>query len=131
MSPLRHWRRMVVLAALDRAVRRTMPSDPSLETKHARCRRERVDPMRAAFRVAKFRASAPDWLWVADPTYVKTHSGWVYVAFIIDVYSRMVVGWQASRSLRSDQVAASLEAVARHELFLGPHDDHGPGPRRS
>jgi putative transposase len=41
----------------------------------------------------QFRAPAPDRLWVADLTYVKTHSGWVYVAFIIDVYSRMIVGW--------------------------------------
>ena len=44
----------------------------------------------------QFTAPAPNRLWVADLTYVKTHSGWVYVAFIIDVYSRMVVGWQAS-----------------------------------
>ena len=45
---------------------------------------------------ATFQAPAPNRLWVADLTYVKTHSGWVYVAFIIDVFSRMVVGWQAS-----------------------------------
>ena len=44
----------------------------------------------------EFTAPAPNRLWVADITYVKTHSGWVYVAFVIDVYSRMVVGWQAS-----------------------------------
>ena len=44
-----------------------------------------------------FSAPAPNTLWVADLTYVKTFSGWVYVAFIIDVYSRRVVGWQASR----------------------------------
>jgi hypothetical protein len=50
----------------------------------------------------QFRAPAPNRLWVADLTYVKTHSGWVYVAFIIDVFSRSVVGWQASRSLRTD-----------------------------
>jgi putative transposase len=46
---------------------------------------------------------------VADLTYVKTHSGWVYVAFIIDVYSRRIVGWQASRSLRSDLAIDALE----------------------
>ena len=56
-----------------------------------------------------FGAPAPNRLWVADLTYVKTHSGWVYVAFIIDVYSRMVVGWQASRSLRSDLAIDALE----------------------
>jgi putative transposase len=56
-----------------------------------------------------FVAPAPNRLWVADITYVKTHSGWVYVAFVIDVYSRMVVGWQASRSLRSDLALDALE----------------------
>ena len=56
-----------------------------------------------------FTAPAPNRLWVADLTYVKTHSGWVYVAFIIDVYSRFIVGWQASRSLRSDLAIDALE----------------------
>jgi hypothetical protein len=46
----------------------------------------------------QFHAEAPNRLWVADLTYVKTHAGWVYVAFIIDVYSRYIVGWQASTS---------------------------------
>jgi len=49
----------------------------------------------------RFRATAPNQLWLADLTYVKTHSGWVYVAFVIDVFSRTVVGWQTSTSLRS------------------------------
>jgi transposase InsO family protein len=40
---------------------------------------------------------------------VKTHSGWVYVAFIVDVFSRFVVGWQASRSLRTDLALDALE----------------------
>lgn len=56
-----------------------------------------------------FKALAPNRLWVADLTYVKTHSGWVYAAFIIDVYSRMVVGWQISPRLRSDLAIDALE----------------------
>jgi len=56
----------------------------------------------------QFRAEAPNRLWVADLTYVKTHSGWVYVAFILDVFSRRVVGWQASRSLRTDLALDAL-----------------------
>jgi putative transposase len=56
-----------------------------------------------------FAAPGPNRLWVADITYVKTHSGWVYVAFVVDVYSRMVVGWQASKSLRSDLAIDALE----------------------
>ena len=80
----------------------------------------------------QFRAPAPNRLWVADLTYVKTHTGWVYVAFIIDVYSRMVVGWQASRSLRSDLAIDALEMAvwnrqrAGHDLAgLVHHSDRG------
>jgi putative transposase len=57
----------------------------------------------------QFVASAPNRLWVADLTYVKTHSGWTYVAFVIDVFSRSIVGWQASTSLRSDLAIDALE----------------------
>ena len=56
-----------------------------------------------------FTAVAPNRLWVADLTYVRTWSGFVYVAFITDVYSRMIVGWQASRSLRTDLALDALE----------------------
>ena len=57
----------------------------------------------------QFTAAAPNRLWVADLTYIKTHSGWVYVAFVIDVFSRAIVGWQASVSLRSDLAIDALE----------------------
>jgi putative transposase len=57
----------------------------------------------------RFSAGAPNRLWVADLTYVRTWSGFVYVSFITDVYSRMIVGWQASRSLRSDLALDALE----------------------
>jgi putative transposase len=57
----------------------------------------------------RFTAEAPNRLRVADLTYVKTHAGWVYVAFIIDVFSRFIVGWQASRSLRTDLALDALE----------------------
>jgi putative transposase len=56
-----------------------------------------------------FKAPAPNRLWVADLTYVKTHAGWVYAAFIIDVFSRMIVGWQLSTSLRTDRAIDALE----------------------
>ena len=67
----------------------------------------------------QFRAPAPNRLWVADLTYVKTHSGWVYVAFIIDVFSRMIVGWQASRSLRSDLAIDALEMAVFNRRRAG------------
>jgi putative transposase len=57
----------------------------------------------------RFKASAPNRLWLADLTYVRTSTGWVYVAFIVDVYSRMIVGWQASRSLRTDLAIDALQ----------------------
>ena len=56
-----------------------------------------------------FAVPAPNRLWLADLTYVKTHSGWVYAAFVIDAYSRRVLGWQASRSLRTDLALDALE----------------------
>ena len=79
-----------------------------------------------------FKASAPNRLWVADLTYVKTHSGWVYAAFIIDVYSRMVVGWQISNSLRSDLAIDALEMAIWNRTRAGQvldglvhHSDRG------
>lgn len=80
----------------------------------------------------QFRAPAPNRLWVADLTYVKTHAGWVYVAFIIDVFSRMIVGWQASRSLRSDLAIDALEMAVHNRRRAGAvldglvhHSDRG------
>jgi len=49
-----------------------------------------------------FSAQRPNQLWVADLTYVATWSGFVYVALVIDAFSRYLVGWQAARSLRTD-----------------------------
>ena len=76
-----------------------------------------------------FVASAPNRLWVADLTYVKSHSGWVYVAFIIDVFSRFIVGWQVSNSLRSDLAIDALEMAifARGDDLVGlvHHSDRG------
>lgn len=56
-----------------------------------------------------FVANRPNRLWVADITYVKTHQGFAYVAFVIDVFSRFIVGWQVSTSLRSDLALDALE----------------------
>jgi transposase InsO family protein len=56
-----------------------------------------------------FAAQRPNQLWVADLTYVATWSGFVYVAFVIDAFSRFLVGWQAARSLRTDLALDALE----------------------
>ncbi|WP_183321429.1 IS3 family transposase [Flexivirga oryzae] len=56
----------------------------------------------------QFVAAAPNKLWVADITYVRTETGWVYVAFVLDVFSRMIVGWQASTRMYTDLALDAL-----------------------
>jgi len=75
-----------------------------------------------------FTADRPNQLWVADITYVATWAGFVYVAFITDVFSRKIVGWRVSNSLRSDLALDALEQAlhARSDLDgLVHHSDHG------
>ena len=56
-----------------------------------------------------FEADRPDRLWLSDITYVPTWSGFVYAALVIDAYSRFVVGWRVSNSLRTDLALDALE----------------------
>jgi putative transposase len=75
-----------------------------------------------------FTATRPNQLWVADLTYVATWSGFVYVAFVVDVFSRMIVGWRVSSSLRSDLALDALEQAlhARPDTDeLVHHSDRG------
>jgi len=75
-----------------------------------------------------FTATAPNRLWVADLTYVSTRAGFVYVAFVIDVFSRRIVGWRVSRSLRSDLALDALDQAlyARGDTGnLIHHSDRG------
>lgn len=69
-----------------------------------------------------FRADDPDRLWVADITYCRTFAGWVYAAFVIDVFSRRVVRWQLSTSLRTDLALDALEMG----LWTRERDGHRP-----
>jgi len=66
-----------------------------------------------------FTADRPNRLWIADITYVATWSGFVYVAFVFDVFSRMIVGWRVSRSLRSDLALDALEQA----LYARPNNE--------
>ena len=75
-----------------------------------------------------FTATAPNRLWVADITYVSTWTGFAYVAFVTDAFSRRIVGWRVSSSLRSDLALDALE----HALHARPeaagvvhHSDRG------
>ena len=76
-----------------------------------------------------FHPPAPNRLWVADITYVRTWSGFAYVAFILDAFSRYIVGWHVSRSLHTDLVLTALEQAlwARKGPFEGlvHHSDRG------
>jgi len=57
----------------------------------------------------QFKADRPNQLWVSDFTYVSTWQGWLYVAFVIDVFARRIVGWRVSSSMRTDFVLDALE----------------------
>ena len=75
-----------------------------------------------------FNAHRPNQLWVADFTYIKTTSGWVYTAFIIDVFARAIVGWKVSNRMNTDMVMAALnQAIAdrNHPKDVIHHSDRG------
>jgi putative transposase len=75
-----------------------------------------------------FAAPAPNKLWTADITYMSTEEGFLYLAFVLDVYSRKVVGWSMANHLRSELVAAALEmAIGRRNPSAGliHHSDRG------
>jgi len=96
--------------------RRTTTSDPTAE--------------RAPDLVERnFSASRPNQLWVADFTYVPTWSGVAYAAFVIDVFSRMIVGWRVASSMTTDLVLDTLEMAIwrRNDAVAGVicHSDAG------
>ena len=75
-----------------------------------------------------FTAEAPDRVWVSDITYLNTRSGWLYLTVIIDLFSRMVVGWALSSSLSHEMVVTALKrAVRRRHPAKGLifHSDRG------
>ena len=76
----------------------------------------------------QFTATRPNQLWVADITFVATWTGFVYVAFVVDVYARMIVGWRVSRSLKTNLVLDALEQALwsrRDTDGLVHHSDRG------
>ena len=89
--------------------------------KAAPCPRDQVN--------RQFRAERPNLLWVSDFTYVSTWQGFVYVAFVIDVFARRIVGWKVSHSARTDFVLDALEQAlhARQPTQGGliHHSDRG------
>jgi len=69
-----------------------------------------------------FTATRPNQLWVSDFTYVATWRGFVYVAFVIDVFARRIVGWRVSSSLATDFVLDALEQAIYDRCGTGPTD---------
>ena len=75
-----------------------------------------------------FTATRPNQLWVSDFTYVSTWGGFVYVAFVTDAYSRRIVGWRATTTLRTDLALDALEQALYDRALDGPlvhHSDRG------
>jgi putative transposase len=75
-----------------------------------------------------FRAERPNQLWVADFTYVATWSGFVYTAFVIDVFARRIIGWRVARSMRTELVLDALEQAIWSRCpptGVIHHSDHG------
>ncbi len=78
----------------------------------------------------RFKADRPNQLWVSDFTYVSTWQGWLYVAFVIDVFARRIVGWRVSSSMRTDFVLDALEQALydrrpERDNSLIHHSDRG------
>lgn len=76
-----------------------------------------------------FTASAPNRKWVADITYLRTEQGWVYVAVVLDLFSRKVVGWSVGDSLATDLVSSALRQAIESRRPIGAsllhHSDQG------
>lgn len=110
-------RRLGLQGAVRGAVKRTTRADPK-----APCPLDQVD--------RQFVAERPNQLWVADFTYVATWKGFVYVAFVIDVYARSIVGWRVHSTMKSELVLDALEQAVAMRLRSdepGPihHSDRG------
>ena len=78
----------------------------------------------------QFKAERPNELWVSDFTYVSTWQGWQYVAFVVDVYARRIVGWRVSSSMTTDFVLDALEQALyarqpERDRSLVIHSDRG------
>ena len=78
----------------------------------------------------EFKAQRPNQLWVSDFTYVSTWQGWQYVAFVIDVFARRIVGWRVSSTMRTDFVLDALEQALyarqpERDNTLIHHSDRG------
>lgn len=108
-------RRAALVARLKRRTSRTTDSNHSL-------------PLAANRLERRFSAEAPNQVWVSDITYVPTREGWLYLACVLDLFARRVVGWSMRANLERQLVVAALEdALGRREVQPGllHHSDRG------
>ena len=78
-------------------------------------RKANVPDLRPDVVEREFKAQGPNKLWVADITYVRTRKGFVYTAFVTDVYSRRIVGWALSDSMRTSGITAASTQSSNRE----------------
>lgn len=81
-----------------------------------------VNPRAADLVDRQFWASAPNRLWVADFTYCRTETGWVYTAFVIDVFARKIVGWKVATEMTERLVAAAIDNAIESRKRCGVID---------
>jgi transposase InsO family protein len=65
-----------------------------------------------------FTPEAPDRLWVADIKYVRTWEGWLYLSFVLDTYSRRIVGWSMANNLRTQLVLDAVNMTDLHSMAI-------------
>jgi putative transposase len=105
-----------------RGVQRGKVVRTTISDNKARCPLDKVN--------RQFKAERPNQLWVSDFTYVSTWQGWLYVAFVVDVFARRIVGWRASSSMTADFVLDALEQALyarqpERDSSLVHHSDRG------
>ncbi len=105
-----------------RGVKRGKVVRTTLSNPKAPCPLDRVN--------RQFKAERPNQVWVSDFTYVSTWQGWLYVAFVIDVFARRIVGWRVSSPMQTDFVLDALEQALyalqpSPEATLIHHSDRG------
>lgn len=83
--------------------------------RHRRCRRHReVQPPEPNHLDRQFFAAAPNQKWVSDITFIETRQGWLYLAIVLDLYSRAIVGWSMRYRLTADLVRDALSMAVQH-----------------
>jgi transposase InsO family protein len=105
-----------------RGVRRGKVARTTISDSKAPCPLDKVN--------RQFQADRPNQLWVSDFTYVSTWQGWLYVAFVVDVFARRIVGWRVSSSMTTDFVLDALEQALyarqpERDSSLVHHSDRG------